>query len=544
MKRFLRDTRGYALVLTLVFLPAFLGITLLMIDIGRGNNAQTDHQAAADALALAAARELDGAADSITRAQAAMENVTNTVAYLARSGEDTLITLDYPPESGVTITVIFLRNIPASDDDPINQAWITSNATTNGREARYVYVRTQARDLDGFFFNPLNFIRPSTPVGATAVATYRASACNVTPLFICNPWEGEAIGNDLQASFEQGKLHGRLLRLVPKGDSTAKPGNFGFLAATDENGNVVNGANELRELFAGKNNAVCYDRDSGVTTQTGRIASLADGLNTRFDIYQRSFRPTGQTPLYPPAENVRKGWIAQTTGNSVNACNQEPTTDLTWTRPFGNNVVMAPPGQVDAAPGAEIGGGSWDFAGYWAVNHPGIPQPDLQEIGSRFLGTLPDQQVPPAAVAPGATGLPSRYEVYRYEIQKGRGTADWRNADRSVGNAAGSAGTREDGIAQCASTFNRTPVNTGEADRRVIFAAMINCNRELSGGKNVDVEVEAYASVFLVNPSTKADKDRDDLGDRSIDVEIVDITGASGNGTLETFLREEAFLVR
>jgi Flp pilus assembly protein TadG len=246
MKRFLRDTRGYALVLTLVFLPAFLGITLLMIDIGRGNNAQTDHQAAADALALAAARELDGGSDAIIRAQAAMENVTNTVAYLARSGEDTLITLDYPPESGVTITVIFLRTIPASDDDPINQAWVTAHGTTNGPEARYAYVRTQARDLDGFFFNPLNFVRPSTPVGAQAVATYRASACNVTPLFICNPFEKVGEPEDaLQDAFLAGELHGRMIKLRPKGNGTAFPGNFGFLDSEGADLTAAGGARKL-----------------------------------------------------------------------------------------------------------------------------------------------------------------------------------------------------------------------------------------------------------------------------------------------------------
>lgn len=541
MKRFFRDDRGYALVLTLVFLPALLGLSLLMIDVGRGNNAHSDHQAAADALALAGARELDGGADAIDRARAAMDNFSNTVSYLARSGPDTQVTLTYEDTAGNEFTVIFLRDIPATDNDPIDQAWVDANATTSGPLARYVYVRSQARDLDGFFFNPATFLRPSVPVGAQAVATYRAAACNVTPLFICNPFEGT--GLDLQDAYQRGQLHGRLFRLIPKGNGTAAPGNFGFLSATDANGNVVNGANELRKLIAGERNAVCYNRDLGVTTQPGRIASIADALNTRFDIYERAFRPTGQTPKYPPADNVRKGWVSPTTGQP-SACNQEPATDLAWARPFGDNAQMLPPGAAGSAPGAQVGSGGWSFADYWNTNHVEAPQTATAAL-SAIMATsqFPNSSGAGSAQAPGATGLPSRYEVYRYEIE-----TTGRNADRSRGDnanfAASNARTREDGLPQCADEFNKPAFDTGEVDRRVIFAAIIDCNRELAGGRNTDIAVNTYASIFLVNPSIKTNNNDDDQPDRSIDVEIVDIAGRGGNGTLEAFLREEAFLVR
>lgn len=530
MKRFLRDDRGYALVLTLVFLPALLGLSLLMIDVGRGNNAHSDHQAAADALALAAARELDGGETAIDRAKAAMDNFSNTVSYLGRSGPDTRIELLYEDTAGNEFTVIFLTEIPATDDTPINQAWVDANRATTGPQARYVYVRSQARDLDGFFFNPVSFLRPTTPVGAKAVATYRAAACDVTPLFICNPFEGTGV--DLQDAYRLGQLHGRLIRLIPKGNGTAAPGNFGFLSATDADGNAVNGAAELRRIIAGERNAQCYDRQLGVTTQTGRIASFADALNTRFDIYANGpFDGGGQRTLYPPAANVRKGWTTPLTGQN-NACNQEAAPDLEWARPFGDNNTMLPPGATGAAAGAQVGSGGWNFAAYWATNHPGITQPSLADIGTRFTN----------AAAPGATNLPSRYDVYRYEIANPA-----RNEDLSRGNNAtpslSNARSREDGLPQCAATKGKTPYNTGEVDRRVIFAALIDCNRELAGGRNTNVTVNTYASIFLVNPAVKTTGNDDDP-DRSIDVEIIDIAGRGGNGTLEAFLREETVLVR
>lgn len=541
MKRFLRDTRGYALILTLVFLPAFLGITLLMIDIGRGNNAQTDHQAAADALALAAARELDGASDSITRAQAAMENVTNTVAYLARSGEDTLITLDYPPDSGVTISVIFLRNIPASDDLPIDQAWVTANGTTNGREARYVYVRTRARDLDGFFFNPLNFVRPSTPVGATAVATYRATACNVTPLFICNPFEGvTGVGNNLPGQFENGFFHGRLIRLVPKkGNQAAAPGNFGFLSATDKDGKIVNGVNELGKLIAGERNAVCYERGALVDTQTGSPETLSDAFNVRFDIYEGAYKPTGVSTYYPSAQNVRKGYVEKTAKG--NSCEGPADNDL-WARPFRQGGVWVsgdPTTEVATGLvlGAEIEKAPWSqplFDAYWTTNHPAlfgnVAVPGgtaITEIGSTS----------PFKVKRGTNYVPSRYEVYRYEIDRGLlGNLSRGNSADTPPPTSVDPKTQENGRPECGpSITNKTPINTGEDDRRLLFAAIIDCRRELSGGKERGVTVNSFGSIFLANPVGSSG---------SIDVEIVDITGASGNGSLETFLREEAFLVR
>ncbi|MDX5412363.1 MAG: pilus assembly protein TadG-related protein, partial [Rhodobacterales bacterium] len=220
--RFLKSDSGYALVLTLLFMPVFIGMSLLVIDISRGNNAHSDLQAAADALALAGARELDGGVDSIDRAIDAMSNVSNTVSFLGRTDEAAATALTFSDADRGSFTVVFLSDLPADDDTPLTQAFMTANAVTNEEgaeqgDARFVYVRAQSRDLSpffGLFFEGVTQVT-DVPVAAEAVATYRSAACNVTPLFICNPFEG---GNlDLGTAFEQGDLHGRLIRLHPKG---------------------------------------------------------------------------------------------------------------------------------------------------------------------------------------------------------------------------------------------------------------------------------------------------------------------------------------
>jgi hypothetical protein len=54
--------------------------------------------------------------------------------------------------------------------------------------------------------------------------------------------------------------------------------------------------------------------------------------------------------------------------------------------------------------------------------------------------------------------------------------------------------------------------------------------------------------VFLTNPIEKEDKTKDDedstAAEKPIRFEVVDVTGNSGNGTLDTFLRQESTLVR
>lgn len=545
--RFLRSENGYALVLTLIFMPVFVGMSLLVIDISRGNNAHSDLQAAADALALAGARELDGAVDSMDRAVEAMTNVTNTVSFLGRTDEAAAITLRFAvgenaPEE---FRVVFLSSMEPDDNTPLSEAFLTDNAVafTAQENARFVFVRAQSRDLSPFFGLFFNGVNPVTdvPIAAQAVATYRTAACDVTPLFICNPFEGEFGTDTLQRAFADGRLHGRLVRLLPRGNGAVYPGNFGLLSSAEGNG-----VNTLRDIFATGGNRTCYDART-VETQPGRPSSIRTGINVRFDMYSGPMNGRANLPGYEPAANVRRGFVV-TSGNSgggnsgggnsgggnsgggngggnVNWCNAEPTTDLTWARGFPDNANMP---EVPTS-GARIGNGDWDLAGYWNTNHPTRAALTPQELAS--ISSFPGRQ-------------PSRYDIYRHEIE----SPDNLLADRSRGNtpltpATSSPGTRESGLPLCNPD---APTSTArDADRRIIFAAMIDCNSVPNNAGRTTLPVSAFASIFLVNPMLQGGANpNDDLEYNVIDVEIVDITGAGGNGTLDTFVRNEAILVR
>lgn len=516
--RFFRNEGGYALALTLIMLPAFMGLALLIIDVGRGNNAHSDQAAAVDALALAGARELDGGVDAIVRAKAAMEKVSNSVSFLAMAGDDVHIDLAYSAGTGGDFRVEFLTEIPASDDLPLDAAFIEANRVapenhdTDGALARYVLVRSDVRPLQSFFMRLLPGGGGDVGVGATAVATYRSAVCNVTPLFICNPFEKEAEGSDLQSAFARGELHARLIKLHPPGSSTAKPGNFGFLQVRGANDNTTASANTIRNIFAGAHNPTCYD-NRAVTTKPGAAVSISQGFNVRFDIYNGPF--SGQKGVFPAAANVRKGYF----GN--NACNAALTTDPDFLpfKAFPDNAIMALPGQGVA--GAALGSGDWPLNEYWDRNHPTSMTsltPEAREEMSSFRNvTASDGMV-----------LPSRYDVYRFEIEQDL-----------VGDLSVSVGGRqESGFPQCSNPDPDSLPTDPLRDRRVMFAAIVDCLAH-GGGGATEFPVNSFASIFLVNPMQQQGG-----GDGTIDVEIIDISGHGGNGTLDAFARDEAVLVR
>ena len=77
IERFRRAEDGTAAILWAISLVVVLGLVALAFDIGRLGATQSELQSFADNVALAAAGELDGKADAITRATAAAANLVS-----------------------------------------------------------------------------------------------------------------------------------------------------------------------------------------------------------------------------------------------------------------------------------------------------------------------------------------------------------------------------------------------------------------------------------------------------------------------------------
>ena len=533
--RFFKSENGYVLTIALLFVPVFLIVALLVIDLGRANNHHSDLQAAADALALAGARELDGGTDAITRAEAAMQKLVNSASFRSPDNEEDFdrLTLTSVSSGDDDFVVIFLSAIPASDDTPINQAWVDSNRATGGGDAQYVYVRTQTERFLAFFASALETVTGQITISATAVASSRASACDVTPLYICNPFEDEPEGVDLQGAFAQGRLHGRLVKLHPPGSSTAGPGNFGFLQTSDSAS-----AAAIRAFFAGAYVPECYDA-STVETKPGAAVSIRTGINIRFDIYDAPFK--NGADLYPPAYNVRKGYQHQNIGGAgAQPCKKQELPDPldpSQFLGFPENATMAQPGS--GVLGASIGSGDWDLVSYWNVNHANNDPADPAYVDPTSPGevtALYDAigNSMPGATSPGAD-MPSRYDVYRHEIEE----------SLALNNLVGDLSPGgETGAPICSATQSGAlpppdpSINALQKDRRVLFAAIVDCLANPHNGAST-LPVNSFASIFMASPMEKNSSD-----DSTIDVEFIDITGYGGNGTLDAFIRREVFLVR
>ena len=492
LRRFWRDQRGVALLLVTLMLPAIIGFSLLAIDMSRVNNLHFELQRDADALARAAAAELDGRTDSITRADFALATlVSNKYSFSTAGIPQTL------SSAGVTRT--YLKSLPASDNQPIAAANMITDEVAGARSARFIQVRVIPVGFAAIF--PASFLTGnrssnSFDVSAASVAGFTSSVCNYTPVFICNPYEmvngtNAAGGVTLEQAAADPAIRRRLIELRTVGNNAAYgPGNFGFLAPPD---GVGNGAQGLAQTIATSKPLGCYSAQ-GVSTKTGQnTGPVQDAFNLRFGI--RANGNGFDSPEYGPAANVRKGASNNSNGKGGGSTSQCPQYNQLTFNAAGNM------GLPRDATTPYMGDGNWNFSSYWSTNFAGTAYPSAWD-----------------------TSKPTRYQVYKYEI-----------ANTLVGHAStgGEVGTPP---SSC-----QPPVTS--VDRRLLYGAILDCNAlEAAGndlnGNSSNLPVEAFASFFLTEPVPGAS------AGGSVFVELVDITGRGGQGTLDNFLRDEVQLYR
>lgn len=81
------DEQGTILVFVGICMTVIVGMAALTFDLGRLASTQTDLQAYTDHVALAAAGELDGGSDAITRATAAAAGMIEDFSFLPRAAK-------------------------------------------------------------------------------------------------------------------------------------------------------------------------------------------------------------------------------------------------------------------------------------------------------------------------------------------------------------------------------------------------------------------------------------------------------------------------
>jgi len=460
------DTSGIILPYVTLMLVVIVGLAVLALDGARLMSLQTQLQNGADALAIAGAAELDRLPDAEQRAVNAIEKLLAN-SSLFGSGPDKKIQV-----AGIQ----FFSEIPASDETPLSAQATEPDAT----RARFVSVTVKPVTLPTIL--PAGFFGGAAAIttGASAVAGFDQVVCQFTPLYVCNPYETDGMtyagaSAALQTAAADPKIRGRLMRLRQyRGANEYQAGEYGFL----DSPSLGRDEGALIDALARVRPTTCF-MQSRVNFREGFLSATRQGFNVRFDVYESGMTANRNDPDYRPAPNVRKGYVGAS--GSGNSCRATPATD--W--PIGS-----PPNQATGLPldrtwpymRGRMGAGNWDFDTYWQVNHGGDGRPPPVVEGGPASNANP----------------PSRYAIYRYEIEHGY------VADRSPGG--------ESGAPTCYGGDRLSDV----PDRRILHAAVVNCRSlGLNAGMRFNIPVAAFAKLFLTLPLTPAQTD--------LYVELVDL---------------------
>lgn len=247
--------RGAVAIIVGICIVVLIGMIGLVVDLGHMFVTKTELQNAADSCALAAARELDGGADGLVRA----ENAGITVG-----GKNNTALQSTPVTIGP-------ENITFSVSLSPNSGYLTraSGAPTN---SQYVMCTLNRTGIAMWFMQVLGF--GDQTVAAQAVATLAPSqtTCAI-PIGLCQQGSTPAPFGFNLGYWYSGKF------------DSSTPGGTGSYNWLDFSPNAGGGANELKDLLKGSGQ--CELPPVGALVgQQGQISGLSDAWNSRFGIYK------------------------------------------------------------------------------------------------------------------------------------------------------------------------------------------------------------------------------------------------------------------
>jgi Flp pilus assembly protein TadG len=538
----------------------------IAFDYARLANLDTELQDAADQAALAAAGQLDGQDGACARAAAAASSLLTNKTYFANNTGSTTGTSVEVPTSGVSdcggnAFIQFYKSYDRDTDTP-------GPAADDDSNAKVVIVSVSPRQTT-YFLTPIVAAFHSGNIGAQAVAALGSAVCKMPPVMICNP--EETAGN---TSFDASAYVGDGLRLtsVGNGSGTWAPGNFGYL----DTSSGVSGAPGLREALGWNSPpGECVSTD-GVDTKPGATETVTDAMNTRFDIYQNGNTscPSGGAcsasinsvkDVRRPANgnqckfvNNGNGWQLDTSGNGYYGQNL-PTTvaDLPSTtipsamgHPRDECHAVS---QTGSCGGGRMGDGIWDANAYFRTNYVRSVASANGPVGSRWTAAQWPANTGLSSTAPrllpGTTtpnpAYASRYNVYVWEINHRNALVDGVTVlDPQPAGAAGNTLVSY-GKPVCSPTqgygLGQVPDNT-TPDRRRISVAVVNCTANGVKGNSVDVPVEKWIDVFLVEPSLQRNRTND--GDMYVEVIGESLAGGSGSTAGQVIRHDVPYLIK
>lgn len=279
--------RGTIAALTAIGMLAILAMAGLALDMSHAFLNKTRLQNAADAAALAAAKELDD-----TGSTALADQTANTVfmanAAAAGNGE-----VNDAVANGMTITTGYSDTLYPF--------------VAGGAAPRYVRVSTSRMELDAWFIGVLGL--NNKEVDASAVAGPSPTldqVCNVAPIMVCGEPDTDPDDN-LFHGYEFGEVEVLKTSSGTGNSWEVGPGNFQLIRLEDSQGGA-----DIRENLAGTYDA-CLATSEDIPTEPGNtIGPVYQGLNTRLGIYSGPL--SNAQDVYPPDLVTTENTVAVTAG--------------------------------------------------------------------------------------------------------------------------------------------------------------------------------------------------------------------------------------
>ena len=265
--------RGSVLVLVTISMVVLLGVAGLALDMGHAYLMKTRLQNALDAAALSGAKTLDLTHDP---AQAEID-ARNTFSFNA--GDDL-------KDAGLAITMVEFSDVlfdPAQALDP-----------------KYIRVSLDDYQQSMWFAHILPGVGNDKLISATAVAgptPVLGEICDILPVMVCGDPSGDTDCTDGACygyNFDPASTTETVLKSGSGNDWEVGAGNYQLIRLGDSKG-----GSDIRDNLAGSYEN-CFDTSEDIETEPGNtVGPVAQGLNTRFGIYQGPFKPDDRE-IYKP----------------------------------------------------------------------------------------------------------------------------------------------------------------------------------------------------------------------------------------------------
>ena len=261
-KRFWADQAGIITVQMVMLSVLVFGGMGLMMDFGRAYSAHSQMQGYIDQVALAAAQELDGQSDAISRATTAANAVQDGSNFV--SGDQDFSIAE----------IVYMSDAPTDSNGEFNSSLAATYATTQPEKAKYVLavattksVSVRLLNMGSQYGNKIN----DFSVATAAVATSKRVMCGgMSTLVMCNPFENHAT-TSWQEQMETSQ--GYRMRVTADVTDGSKPSNFSGGESRIRLG-LLKSPDDLLEV----RNIVCSDTSKlpGYATTSLSLETLKD----------------------------------------------------------------------------------------------------------------------------------------------------------------------------------------------------------------------------------------------------------------------------